>query len=187
MLIYENLVNALIAELEGALRSVDPAQIDALRSAILKAPRIFIAGKGRSGLQMRGFAMRLMHLGLTAHVVDDVTTPGLSADDLLIIGSGSGKTASLVEYAKRAKVIQAKVGLITIAPSSPVADNADYVVRISAPTPKLEGSDAKRSIQPMGNLFEQSLGLLLDMITIQMMDELKLTSDQMFKRHANLE
>ena len=52
---------------------------------------------------MRGFAMRLMHLGLQVYVVDDVTTPAIKTEDLLIIGSASGNTKSLVQYAGQAK------------------------------------------------------------------------------------
>jgi D-arabinose 5-phosphate isomerase GutQ len=39
----------------------------------------------------------------------------------------------------------------------------------------------------MGSLFEVTLGLLLDLVIIQLMDELGLDGDQMFTRHANLE
>ena len=39
----------------------------------------------------------------------------------------------------------------------------------------------------MANLFEQSLLLMLDVLTIQLMSDLNLTSEQMFTRHANLE
>lgn len=40
-----------------------------------------------------------MHLGLQVYVVDDVTTPAIKTEDLLIIGSASGNTKSLVQYA----------------------------------------------------------------------------------------
>ena len=71
------LIDAILADVGRALRQVDPAQVDEICSAILSADRVFIAGKGRSGLQMKAFAMRLMHLGLSAHVVDDVTPPAI--------------------------------------------------------------------------------------------------------------
>jgi 6-phospho-3-hexuloisomerase len=136
---------------------------------------------------MRGFAMRLMHLGLAVYVVDDPTTPAIAAGDLLLIGSGSGHSPSLVGYATRAKALQVQIGLITAAESSPVGDHADVIVRIRALTSKLVRSDETGSFQPMGNLFEQSLGLTLDLMTIQLMEVLNLTSEQMFARHANLE
>jgi 6-phospho-3-hexuloisomerase len=39
----------------------------------------------------------------------------------------------------------------------------------------------------MGSLFEQSLGLMLDIVILQLMDELGMDAEQMFTRHANLE
>lgn len=182
---YAELAASVSAELTAALQSINPAEVDRLRAAIDAAPRVFVAGKGRSGLQMRAFAMRLMHAGLTAYVVDDVTTPAVIAGDLLVIGSGSGATPSLVGYAARAKALKATLALITTTPDSPIGQQADVVVQIAAASPKL--SDARPSVQPMANLFEQALLLLLDIVTIQLMREHHLTSAEMFTRHANLE
>lgn len=184
---YQDLVSAILSELEGSLRSVSPDSLNILRQSIHNAERIYVAGKGRSGLYMRAFAMRLMHLGLTVHVIDDVTTPGIGEGDLLIIGSGSGATASLVNYAEKARKVGAQVALVTAAKISPIGDCADHVVYISAPSPKTAMADGRMSIQPMANLFEQVLGLLLDVVTMQLMDDLKISSKQMFMRHANLE
>ena len=58
---------------------------------------------------------------------------------------------------------------------------------IPAPTPKSDKETGSTSIQPMGNLFEQSLHLVLDAITMELIGQLKLNSAQMFNRHANLE
>src|SRR5438876_11835411 len=112
---YDDLVTIVLGELDASLRSTAASEVTALRQAILQAPRIFVAGKGRSGLQMRAFAMRLMHMGLTVYIVDDVTTPAIVSTDLLLIGSGSGRTASLVEFAARAKSLGVRIGLITSA------------------------------------------------------------------------
>lgn len=183
----QTLVDALLEELAAALRGVDDEAVDALRRKLVEAHRVFVAGRGRSGLQMRAFAMRLMHLGRTVYVVDDVTTPGIRRGDLLLIGSGSGRTASLVHYATRACEEGAQVALITAARDSPIAQQAGCVVQIPAPTPKLADSGTGRSVQPMGTLFEQALGLLLDLLILQLMGDLDASAEQMFARHANLE
>jgi 6-phospho-3-hexuloisomerase len=187
MTLFHNFASSLISELRDALEAVDESEVADLRRAILQAGSVFVAGKGRSGLQMQAFAMRLLHLGLTVHVVGESTSPGIGKGDLLVIGSGSGQTASLVGYARRARNLQAQVSLITTTASSPIADQAACVVCILAPTPKLLGSDMSLSIQPMGSLFEQSLGLMLDIVILQLMDELGMDAEQMFTRHANLE
>lgn len=156
--------------------------------AIHSAPRIFLAGSGRSALGIRGFAMRLMHLGKTVFVVGETTTPALCAHDLLIIGSGSGRTASLVAAATKAKGLGARILLITADRASPIGQLADWVVEIPAPTPKSPNAKASvRSAQPMGSLFEQSLFLLLDGVVMVLMEMEGKTAEEMFRRHANLE
>lgn len=184
---YETLSARIIGELARALRTVEPGAVGALVAQIGEARRVFVAGKGRSGLQMRGFAMRLMHLGLTAHVVDDVTTPGIAASDLLIIGSGSGKTPSLVGYAEKAKKLDAQLALITTAKTSPIGALADLTLWIDAPTPNREGSDAAASLIPMGGLFEMTLNALLEVVIVQLMTAQGVSGDEMYARHANLE
>lgn len=175
-------------EIQACLARIDPAAVAALESAVATAPRIFIAGAGRSGLAMRALAMRLMHLGLAVHVLGEVTTPAIAAGDLLLIGSGSGRTPSLVAAATRAVELGARVALITIAPASPIGQVAATVVRIPAPSPKAAPTaDAQPSRQPMGALFEQCLWLLGDALVMILMVRTSQTSDAMFTRHANLE
>ena len=184
---FHTLSEDILDEIRIMLNQVSEQQCDQLMQAILQAEQIFIAGKGRSGLQMRGFAMRLMHLGLSAFVVDEVITPGIKPGDLLLIGSGSGKTASLVQYARRAKAMGARVGLITADQGSEIAVLADCVLDVPAPTPKSERLSDRVSRQPMGTLFEQSLGILLDILILQLMEKEDIDTGQMFARHANLE
>ena len=131
--------------------------------------------------------MRLMHMGLSAYVAGETVTPGIKAGDLLIIGSGSGATASLVAMAERAKKIGATLALVTIFPDSPIGKLADALVRIPASTPKAGGEAPSQSVQPMGSLFEQSLLIFLDIIVMRLMEKKKMDSTAMFERHANLE
>ncbi len=182
---YLELVDVVLAELGAVLHQVSSDDVARCRQAILAARRIFVAGKGRSGLLMRAHSMRLMHLGLAVHVVDDVTTPSIGASDLLLLASGSGGTPSIVQYARKAHDIGAQIALITAHEDSAAAQLADVVVVIAAPSPKVAGMQT--SAQPMASLFEQALAMLLDIIVIQLMSELEQTTDQMFARHTNLE
>jgi 6-phospho-3-hexuloisomerase len=157
-------------------------------SLICPAARIFLAGTGRSGLAVRAFTMRLMHMGKTAHMVGDTTTPAICAGDLLIIGSGSGRTASLLAAARKARDLDVTVLLFTIDDGSPIAELANCVVRIGAPSPKATAAPGEaRSVQPMGSLFEQTLFLLFDALVLALMRVEHITADAMFSRHANLE
>jgi 6-phospho-3-hexuloisomerase len=184
---YQDLVTQSLQELGRVLGSVDERSITALLHALRGAKRIFAAGKGRSGLQMRAFAMRLMHLGLQTFFVDDVTTPGIRKGDLLLIGSGSGRTPSLVGYAQKAKSVGAELALITADQTSPVAEQADVVLLLSAPTPKAQKRIMSKSIHPMGTLFEQALGLFSDLAILLLMERMDIDAEEMFARHANLE
>ncbi|MCY3946284.1 MAG: SIS domain-containing protein [Anaerolineaceae bacterium] len=185
---FNALLGAIMQELQSALTGIDPEAVADLRRDILQARRIFVAGRGRSGLQMQAFAMRLMHLDLDVHVVGSVTTPAIGAGDLLIIGSGSGRTDSIIAQARRASELNALVALITIAEESPVSKYADHILHIRASSPKLQDVQTEsESVQPMGSLYEQSLGILCDVLTALLMQELGTDPGLMFARHANLE
>jgi 6-phospho-3-hexuloisomerase len=182
-----NLIDTILDNLSSTLHQVDSDQIDALQKALLRANRIFIAGKGRTGLQMRAFAMRLMHLGLEVHVVDDVTTPGIAAADLLLIGSGSGRTPSLIRYAETAHARGVEVGAFVGDQSSPIAASANHVVFIPATNFKSGDYSSEKSVLVMGALFEHSLGLICDLIIIRLKAARNVSEEEMNARHANLE
>ena len=184
---HRELVDAILADIARALQQVDPAQIEALGSTLLSAERIFIAGKGRTGLQMRAFAMRLMHLGLTVHVVDDVTTPAIGAGDLLLIGSSSGRTSSLLRYVDSVSATGASLATLTGNLDSPIAAAADALVYIPASNFKAGGKSGEGSVLVMGSLFEHCLGLLCDLLIIRLKAALKVDQAEMNARHANLE
>jgi 6-phospho-3-hexuloisomerase len=184
---YADLLSEILDELESVLQAVEERHVASLMERIMAAERLFLTGKGRSGLAMRAFAMRLMHLGLRSHFVGDVTTPGIAANDLLLVGSGSGRTASVLEYARQAQRLGAELALITADPESPIAEQASLVLVIPAPTPKAGNSRPGRSIQPMGSLFEQALWLLCDVLVLDLMERIPVSAEEMFSRHANLE
>lgn len=177
----------ILDELKDTCSGFDNDSIDQLCKAILAAKRVFLAGTGRSGLMVRAFAMRLMHLGLDTYVVGETTTPGICTGDLLIIGSGSGETGSIAIFAREAKEKAAGVGLITIFPDSTIGKLADITIQVRAPTRKNVQANGITSIQPMGSLFEQSLLLLLDGMILKLMERMHANPEAMFAKHANLE
>ncbi len=178
---------AVCQELQAALGAIDTKATEAFADLLLQADEIFCAGAGRSGFQIRGFAMRLMHMGRKSYVVGETCTPNITDQGLLVICSGSGTTKSLVNHARKAKEVGAKIALITINPKSTIAELADVVIEIPAVSPKSDVQGAVKSIQPMGSLFEQCEGIYLDIVIMILMDRLGLDSDTMFGRHANME
>lgn len=177
----------VINELSHTLSSIDSEAAEKFVDLVLDAEEVFCAGAGRSGFQIKGFAMRLMHMGINSYVVGETCTPNIKDNGLLVICSGSGETKSLVNHATKAKEMGAKIALITINPESSIAKMADVVIEISAPSPKSAKEGEIKSVQPMGSLFEQSEGIFMDISIMMLMERQGLDSDTMFGRHANME
>jgi len=180
-------IAGIVTEVGDCLRKVREENLAQALLQISGAKRVFLAGSGRSALGIRGFAMRLMHLGMDAHLVGETTTPPISAADCLVIGSGSGRTPGLVAVAEKARAIGASIVVFTIDANSPIAAQAKTVVDIPAVSPKARNAPRGQSLQPMGSLFEQCLFLLLDALVLALMREKNVTAAEMFERHANLE
>ena len=179
--------STIISEIEKTINKIDDANVLKLIKQILSNKRIFVAGAGRTGLVMRSFAMRLMHLGFRVYLIGDITTPSIDENDILMIGSGSGNTSSLVNISEKAKEIGVSTILFTIDPSSVMGRLASIKICIPAPSPKLGHKKDYHSLQPMGSLFEQSLMIVLDTIIWMLMEKKGVDSNTMFKIHANLE
>ena len=67
-----------------------------------------------------------------------------------------------------------------------MAGLADALILVHAPDKDQSGRQ-KGSIQPMGSLFEQTAQLICDIMSVKLMEELELTSEEMRRRHANIE
>ena len=182
-------LQTIVGELSACSRAVKEEEVQALARSCVQAKRIFVAGAGRSGFAARGFANRLMHLGLTAYFVGESTTPSIGRSDLLVIGSGSGTTASLVSSASKARAVGASIATLTIFPEAAVGGMADMVVTLPGVTPKEDAgaADSAVSVQPMGSLFEQLSWLVYDSAVLEIMKLTGETSESMYLRHANLE
>jgi 6-phospho-3-hexuloisomerase len=182
------LIENVLAEITSCLHLVPGESLTEAGTMIEAAPKIFLAGAGRSGLIMRALGTRLMHLGKTVYVVGESTTPSIQAGELLILGSGSGQTSTLLAIAQKAKHQGAKILLFTTNPSSPLANMADQSVALPAPSlGDIEEERDLKSMQPMGSLFEQSLLILCDTIILWLMLRTGVSASQMRVRHANLE
>jgi len=184
----DTVIERILSEVADCVRQVSTESLIQAAALMESSPRIFMAGAGRSGLCMRAFGMRLMHLGKTVYVAGETTTPSIAAADLLILGSGSGRTASLLAMAEQAQRRGAQVLLFTTDAGSPLAELSKLRVVIPAPSFRItdETHDAI-SIQPLGTLFEQSMFILCDSLILRLMQRTEVSAAQMFERHANLE
>lgn len=180
---------SILDEMVAVTARIDPSRIDRVVDEILSARRIFVAGTGRSMLMMRALAMRLMQLGYNAFVVGETVTPSIGPDDLLMIGSGSGETATIRVMAQKAKESGARVTLLSIFPRSSIGRLADVIITIPAATTKSEKSGDTASIQPGASLFEQCLLVIVDALILKIIERNNLLDFNavLMKNHANLE
>ena len=71
----QNLYRGALDELGAVMDRLDDSAVDSACAMIASADKIALYGCGREGLQMRGFCMRLFHLGRKVTMVFDMTTP----------------------------------------------------------------------------------------------------------------
>ncbi len=185
-----NLAEALdqmLEELGGVFARLAPELAETLMREIESAPRIFGCAVGRSGFILRGFLMRLMHLGLTVYVVGETVTPRLKPDDLLIVISGSGETAQPREVLRRANAVGARTLALTACPDSTIGQEARVSIHIPGTT-KLTLAQEPTSAQCPGSLFEQASFLFLEgVVLILYKHRLGQNQQEMLSRHADVE
>jgi len=148
-------------DLEGVFAKLPDDAADPLIEAIVAAKRIVVFGCGREGLQMRGFAMRLFHMGRDVSVWADMTTPPVGPSDLLFVSAGPGQLAT-------AEVL---VDIVTVIPAQTMADDHG---------PSL-------SVLPMGSLFETAQMIFFELVILKLRPRFHESSETMRARHTNLE
>jgi 6-phospho-3-hexuloisomerase len=184
---YSESRKIVLDELGEALGAVDEKQVNQLVDMILSSEQVFVVGVGRVLLMLQAFAKRLNHLGINANFVGAIDEPAITDKDLLIVGSGSGESAFPLAIVKIAKKYNAKIAHIGSNGESSMKAYEDLFVRIPCRT-KLDLKDEINSRQPMSSLFEQSLLLLTDMVSMMIVDRKHITDiHSLWKKHANLE
>ena len=179
-------VRPALEEIAAVLEAVDPGTVDRLCQEILAARRIFCYGVGREGLVLRAFGMRLMHLGLEAHVVGEMTTPPIAEGDLLVASSGPGSLSTVLALLRVARDAGARTLVVTAVPSGESAARADVVVHLPAQT-MASGAAEAQSVLPMGTVFEVAELLFFDLVALALRDLTGQDEAQMRARHTNLE
>lgn len=179
-------LDEVIQELNKTVYLIPELEAEKLLNSMLTSKKIFVAGAGRSGLMGKSFTMRMMHMGIDAYVVGETVTANLEPGDLLIIGSGSGETSTLIAIAEKAKKLGGTVALITTSSESTLGKLADIIIPLPGAKKDKSKSDY-HTIQPMGSLFEQTMLLFYDALILKFMEIKGLDSNKMYGKHANLE
>jgi 6-phospho 3-hexuloisomerase len=191
-------MKVIAANVQAIADEIDYSEVKTLVTDILAAQqnqkRLFVMGAGRSGLVVKGFAMRLMHLGFNVYVVGETVTPAVETDDLLIVISGSGETKSINEMSALAKAKGTRLAAVTSNRDSTLGTISDAIVVVKGRT-KASGMDFMErqvvgshiSFAPLGTMFEISTMVFLDGIIAALMEITKKSEEDLKKKHATLE
>lgn len=174
----------ILTEIQSVMKQVKESELINAVEVLIQAKRVFVLGEGRSGLQGKGFAMRLMHLRETVYVIGESTTPSVKTGDLLIAISGSGTTASTLALAKKAKSNGVKVLGISSEANSPLIATADFALMIPGATKTGSGLT---SIQLLSTLFDQTLHIALDYICLLLSKRKAVGNEEAHQQHSNME
>ncbi|WP_095081269.1 SIS domain-containing protein [Mesorhizobium sophorae] len=183
----ENPFRTALGELGSVLARVDGSRIDAACKMLAGAGQIVVYGCGREALQVKGFAMRLYHLGLPVSVVGDMNTPPLGPGDVFLASSGPGETSTVLTLMQVAHGAGATNLLLTAQVESSAAKRADFTLLIPAQTMANDQGTKKTSVLPMGSVFEGALFLLFEVMVLKLRDLIGASSEAMRARHTNME
>ncbi|MDI2112722.1 SIS domain-containing protein [Commensalibacter nepenthis] len=180
---YKDHVHTVLQENLKTLTAVNPEQVQQLIKEIQQAKTIQLYGMGRMQLSVRGFAMRLKHMGFDSYVVYDTTTPCIGNGDLLIVHCAvTNVELNVIQLAKK---VGARIVLLTAHPENEHGQYADLCVHIPG---QIFGINSEiHSVQPMSTLLEQSLFLFTDIITMMLMEQCNISLEKMKNQHTNLE
>src|SRR5207245_3268741 len=172
-------------EIRAGLEAGAAVEADRLCDELLRARRIATYGVGREGLMMRALCMRLMHLGLDAHVVGDMTTPHLGGADLFVVSAGPGTFSTVNALLGVARDAGARTVVVTAQPDGPAPRSADTVIHMRDQT--MADDRGGDSVLPMGRIYAEAMLVFFDLVSILLRDGTGQTMEGMRGRHTNLE
>jgi 6-phospho-3-hexuloisomerase len=191
------MMRLMASKIRSIANSISDDDAEQFIRELLNAKRVYIIGAGRSGLVAKGFAMRLMHLGLHAYVVGETITPALNKGDVMVIFSGSGRTKTVADLAETAHDIGGRICLITSNADSRIGKIADCIVIIEhhRDTVADEAEEFEirqmmgehKSFAPLGTLFETASMVFADAVISRMMEITQVDESALKNRHTNIE
>ena len=158
MLDITKLLDCAGKNIAETLNKVDPAQIEAIATAIAESKRVFTAGWGRAGNVIRILGMDMSQIGMLVYCVGDNGTPSIHPGDILLINSGSGNTKTIAVIAQQAKEQGAKVALISGA--APEDSIIGKIADINVTVPRLKKNNFRPPVDK--NVKNKGLGERVD-------------------------
>ena len=193
----QDMMRLMASKVKKIADSISDDEIECFLKEILNANRVYVMGAGRSGLVAKAFAMRLMHLGLTAYVVGETITPAMKTDDVMVVLSGSGRTKTIADISETVREMGGRICLITSNADSRIGRISDSIVIIEHQRDAVR-DDAQefeirqmmgehKSFAPLGTLFETAAMVFADAIISRLMEITQTDEKELKNRHANIE
>jgi len=189
-------IGEILDNIMSAKEFLDDDIIEEFKNTLTDSKNVFVMGAGRSGLVAKAFAMRLVHLGISAYVVGETISPAIYDEDCILAISGSGETKTIVSAVEIAKNRGSKALALTSYPDSSLGKLADCVMVVKGRT-KVDIDDEdyiKRqidgnyvSLTPLGTAFELTSLIFLDGLITELMQKMGKTEDDLKNRHTVLE
>lgn len=196
MKVMKAAIEEILSNIESATEFIDDETVNEFMKVLTESKNVFVMGAGRSGLVAKAFAMRLVHLGISAYVVGETISPAIYDDDCILAISGSGETNTIVSAVDIAKNRGSKALALTSYPESSLGKLADCVMKVKGRT-KIDIDDEdyiKRqidgnyvSVTPLGTAFELTSLIFLDGLIAELMQKMGKTEDDLKYRHTVLE
>ena len=133
--VLEKVFSANIRALEDTVSRIDRTGFREIVDSLSHANRIYIYGIGTSAGLVSDLEYRLMLLGFQAQGFTDITamrlsTMNISAGDLVLGISHSGRTQATVDVLELARQNGAKTACLTSYAASPITRHAEHVITV---------------------------------------------------------
>jgi 6-phospho-3-hexuloisomerase len=182
----QTMAQEALSEIGAVFTLITDDVAERMCAEILRARRIACYGVGREGLMIKALCMRLMHLGLDAHVVGDMTTTPVGKGDLLLVSAGPGSFSTVLALLGVARDAGARTMVVTAQPAGAASRIADVAIHLPAQT-MADDRSAAAGLLPMGSLYEAVQLVFFDLVSILLREKMGQSPDEMRARHTNLE
>lgn len=153
--VVEKVFSTARQALEDTLALIDPEQYEQALHHIIHADRLFFIGAGDAYTVAYSAYLKFSRIGYNAGCSADIDVQLMEASrltekDTLVIISHSGRTQSLYDVAKYARLNDAHIILITNYPISPIAKVATNVLLTASFTPNIYNEIMAKRIPELG-------------------------------------
>jgi 6-phospho-3-hexuloisomerase len=162
--------------------------VDIIEKTAREGHCIFVVGSGRSAMVGQMFQTRLGHLDIPVHfITNSRSVPHLHKDDLLLVISGSGRTAIVKAIIESYLDQNPQIISITSYPESWIGRMSDLVVKLIGRTKidvarREKGEEA--SLTPEGTQFEIASAVFLDGVIAELVTRFNKTNEELLAQHS---